>query len=236
VSPAAIGTPAFVTAGNLWLWLPQARVTIHSGGSVNVGVQAAALASTTGDAVGLFDTDADPAERSGRPATEARVRLQWGEEGARSEIGCGGHLGWIAQAVGFAQSDAVACDARIVLGPIEVRGEGYSGHALRGLGGGGISQNLGTTSAPLRDVGGWGQLNIEATSMMRIGAGCGADKPDESAVTPGGRLHNQACSGYTIVRPGGPIFLGAEFRRIETRYAVGSFADNHLNLAVGFEF
>ena len=236
VSPAALGTPAFVTAGNLWLWLPQARVTVRTGGSVNVGLQAAVLASTTGDAVGLFDTDADPAERSGRPATEARLRLQWGDEGRLSEIGCGGHLAWIAMPVGYAQSDAVACDVRILVGPIELRGEGYSGHALRGLGGGGVSQNLTVNAEPLMDRGGWGQVNVEVSPMLRLGGGCGADKPDEAALAATARLHNQSCSGYTIIRPGGPIFIGAEVRRLETRYASGTLSNNHFNLAIGFEF
>ncbi|CAN5555062.1 hypothetical protein BH09GEM1_BH09GEM1_10140 [soil metagenome] len=236
VSPAALGTPAFVTAGNLWLWLPQARVTVKTGGSVSVGLQAAVLASTTGDAVGLFDTDADPAERSGRPATEARLRLQWGEEGRVSEIGCGGHLAWIAMPVDFAQSDAVACDAHINLGPIELRGEGYSGHALRGLGGGGISQNLNIASKPLMDVGGWGQISVEVSPPFRFGGGCGADRPDADSLAATARLYNRSCSGYTIVRPGGPIFIGAEYRRIETRYSSGTWANNHINFAIGFEF
>jgi hypothetical protein len=236
ISPAAIGTPEFVTAGNLWLWLPQARVTVRTAGVVNIGLQAAALASTTGDAVGLFDTDADPAERSGRPAAEARLRLQWGEEGRKSEIGCGGHLAWIAIPVGYAQSDAVACDARIVVGPIELRGEGYSGHALRGLGGGGVSQNFNSASEPLMDAGGWGRINLELTPALHVGGGCGADKPDEATLASTARLHNQSCSGYTIIRPGGPIFIGGEFRRLETRYSSGTYANNHFNLSLGFEF
>ena len=236
ISPAAIGTPEFVTAGNLWLWLPQARVTVRTAGSFNIGVQAAALASTTGDAVGLFDTDADPAERSGRPAAEARLRVQWGEEGRKSEIGCGGHLAWIATPVDFAQSDAVACDARIVVGPLELRGEGYSGHALRGLGGGGVSQNFNSNGDPLMDAGGWGQVSIEVNPSFRFGGGCGADRPDESTLASTARLHNQSCSGYTIIRPGGPIFIGGEFRRLETRYSSDTYANNHFNLSLGFEF
>lgn len=238
ISPAAIGTPEFVTAGNLWLWLPQARVTVKTAGSFNVGLQAAALASTTGDAVGPFDTDADPAERSGRPAAEARLRLQWGEEGRQSEIGCGGHLAWIATAdPEFAQSDALACDARIIVGPLEVRGEGYSGHALRGLGGGGVSQNFNAAGKPLKDEGFWGQASIEVNPMFRFGGGCGADRPDQESLPSTARKHNQSCSGFTIIRPGGPIFIGGEFRHLETRYNGGvNLADNHFNLSVGFEF
>ena len=85
-------------------------------------------------------------------------------------------------------------------------------------------------------VGGWGQVNVEVSPMFRFGGGCGADKPDENALATTARLHNQACSGYTILRPGGPIFIGAEYRRLETRYSSGTVANNHINLAVGFEF
>ena len=236
VSPAAIGTPGFVTAGNLWLWLPQVRASVETGGPLNFGLQAAVLASTSGDAVGLFDTDADAAERSGRPATEARVRIRWGEDGPPSEIGCGGHLAWIALPGALARTDALACDARVVLGPVELRAEGYTGRGLRGLGGGGISQNLSRTGSPLEDSGGWGQVNVEANSLVRVGAGCGVDEPRQSDVSIGGRLRNRACAGYTIVRPGGPLFLGAEFRQIQTRYASGPVTNTHLNLSLGFEF
>lgn len=235
VSPAAIGTPAFAGAGNLWLWLPQLRGTIASDGAVRVALQGAVLANTTGDAVGLFDTDADAAERTQRPATEVRVRVRWGDDDRSSELGCGGHLGWVATPL-IRQTHAVACDARLLIARLELRGEAYNGKGLRGLGGGGIGQNVGRSGAPLDDGGGWAQLNVEATTAIRLGAGCGVDRPSEGAVPSGGRLRNQACAGYTIIRPGGPIFLGAEFRRLETKYATGSVANNHLNFAAGFEF
>lgn len=238
VSPAAMGTPGFVTAGNLWLWLPQVRATIEAGSSVRFALQAAVLANMNGDAAGAFDTDVDPAERSGVPATEGRVRVRWGEDDRASEIGCGGHLAYLAIAGGSSvQTYAGACDARVVLVPgLEVRGEGYIGRGLRGLGGGGVSQNLGRSGMPLDDRGGWAQLNLDVTSLLRVGGGCGADEPREADVLAGGRLRNQSCAGYAWLRPTGPMFVGAEVRQLTTRYATGSVTNNHLNLAVGFEF
>jgi hypothetical protein len=38
------------------------------------------------------------------------------------------------------------------------------------------------------------------------------------------------------VRPGGLIVVAAEYRRTETKYTTGSFANDHLNLAFGLEF
>jgi hypothetical protein len=50
LSLAALGIPEFTSAGNLWLWLPQARVTLETQGSVKLGVQGAVLAPNTGAA------------------------------------------------------------------------------------------------------------------------------------------------------------------------------------------
>lgn len=238
VSPAAIGTPAFVTAGNLWLWLPQVRATLESPGPIRLALQGAVLASTTGDAVGLFDTDADAAERSRRPATEARVRLRWGEEERASEIGCGGHLAWIAAANDvLLQSRALACDARVALAArAQVRAEAFTGRGLRGLGGGGISQNFARSGTLLESRGGWAQLDVEVHSLLRVAAGCGVDAAKEVDVPAGGRLRNTACAGSATLHPAGPLFVGAEIRRLATRYANGTIANHHLNLAAGFEF
>lgn len=236
VSPAAIGTPAFATAGNLWLWLPQIRGTLESSGDVRIGLQGAVLANITGDPVGLFDTDVDQAERSGRPALESRVRARWGETDRQGEIGCGAHVGWL-DGPSQLQTHAFACDARVAItSAVEFRGEGYDGRGLRGLGGGGIGQNLNRSALPLDDRGGWLQLNLRSGTPLGFGAGCGVDAPREAEVAPGGRLRNQACAGYATIRPGGPLFLGTEFRQLQTKYAAGTLTNNHVSLAAGFEF
>lgn len=236
VSPAAIGTPAFAAAGNLWLWLPQVRGTLETSGPVRVALQGAVLANTTGDAQTAFDTDADVAERTGVPAFEMRLRARWGEDALASEVGCGGHIARLLSGTTMHATHALACDARIAVAVVELRAEGYTGRGLRGLGGGGISQNVDRFASPLRDAGGWAQLNVDAHHMVKLGAGCGVDVPREADVLAGGRLRNASCAGYTIIRPAGPVFLGAEFRRIETKYTQGTFANDHVNLSFGFEF
>ena len=85
VSLAAVGTPAFVAAGNLWLWLPQLRVGAEMGQAVRVGLQAAVLAPASGEPAGAADPDpADLAERSERPFLEGRVRVRWGRRPRRA--------------------------------------------------------------------------------------------------------------------------------------------------------
>ena len=238
ISLASAGSPGFAAAGNLWFWIPQLRVTSEMAGRVRLGIQGAVLAPMAGEPVGLFDTDVDAGERSRRPALEARLRARWGEDAETGgEIGCGVHKGWLALAGDTLHSvDAVACDYRIPFWRVELRGEVYDGQALRGLGGGGIGQNLTSAGRPLEDRGGWVQLNFRPTPTVITGAGCGVADPDDDGLPATGRLRNTACSAHFAVRPGGPIVIGAEYRRTETKYTTGSFANDHLNLAIGLEY
>lgn len=247
ISPAASGTPDFVAAGNLWLWLPQLRVTGELGSFVRLGLQAAVLAPTSGDPATAFDTDFDAAERSRRPYLESRVRVRWGDDPSdMSEVGCAVHLGWVTvPAVGRPTPDstltskAAGCDARLSLADwLDIRGEFYAGQLMRGLGGGAISQGVGAGGRPVQNKAGWGQINVKPIPEWSFGGGVGIDDPRDRDVPQDatGRLQNTACALYTIVRPAGPIFLGAEARRIDTRYIGSTFVNHHLNLSIGFEF
>lgn len=237
-SVAALGTPDFVAAGNLWLWLPQLRAGVHSTGSVRFGLQGAVLAPTSGDAANAFDTDVDVAERSRRPFLEARGSVAWGEDELAGEIGCGAHAGWLALSnTTTVRGEAFACDARVPLGArFELRGEGYAGRGVRGLGGGAIGQNSGIGLRPPRTRAGWAQASIRVTQPLLLGVGCGVDDPQDAELAPGARLLNRACAAHMLLRGAGPLFLGAEVRRLETTYAAGRFINHHLNLGVGFEF
>ena len=232
VTPAAIGTPEFAAAGNLWLWLPQVRVGVSSTGSIRFGAQVAILAPTSGDPVASFDTDYDLAERSQRPYLQARVSATWGDSEMQREIGCGVHQGWLMPLASRVDSRAVACDATLPLSEwLGIRGELFTGEGLRGLGGGAVGQNFTAANDALGTNGGWAQLNLRPTFTLRVGAGCGVDHPDALAI----RRRNDACSAYAL-RSVGPMFFGAELRRLRTEYATGRFTNDHVTLAAGFEF
>jgi hypothetical protein len=246
ISPAAVGTPEFVGAGNLWLWLPQLRATGEIGSNVKLALQGAVLAPTSGDAVGAFDTDVDAAERTRRPYIESRLRARWGEFEMAGEIGCAVHVGWVSAGATRAVPDsmltskAFGCDGRIPLTPwLEIRGEAYAGQLVRGLGGGAVGQGIGVNGKPIRNRAGWAQVNVKPVgSIWSGGAGCGVDDPRNEDVPHDatGRLQNTACALYGVVRPAGPVFVGAEVRRLATQYAAGRVDNHHLNLAMGFEF
>ena len=239
VSVASFGTSEFATAGNLWLWLPQLRASWTLWAPVGLAVQGAVLAPTTGDPVGTFDTGLDAAERSNRPYLQGRVRVRWGEEDSRGEIGVGVHGGWVRRTDGsLATSQAIALDVLVPLGRyVEVRGELYGGQALRGLGGGGIGQNLTTTGEPVRDRGGWGQLIVRPSTIVDLGAGCGVGDPKDVDDLPARRLRNVACEAHVTMHPSGPVVVSLGWRGHRTTYVDAGVARNtHLNLALGFEF
>ena len=239
-SLASVGFPDFAGAGNLWLWIPQARVTFQTGYSLRLALQGAVLAPASGAPQSTFATQPDSAERSKRPSLQGRLRLGWGPADDPSEIAIGGHAGWLrSDSVGgdsLIDSRAITIDARIALGFLELIGEAYNGQGIAGLGGGGIGQNFAVGGEALRSQGGWAQLNIRPMRAIMFGVGCGVDDPDDRDVPLGGRLQNFACEGHLEWRPPGPLVFGFEFRRFSTRYRTGDAQASHLNLAAGYRF
>ena len=263
VSLAAVGIPNFSGAGNLWNWLAQVRLTQQlartgaAGREVRWALTGAVMSPFAGSVYPGEQDAVDAGERSRRPALEARLGARWGgEDGAETivggqigdrggEIGIGAHLGWIEVVDDrIEQSRAVSVDARAVLARgIELRGEGYAGRMLRGLGGGGIGQNFGnvppgspagSVGAPLRDVAGWAQVNVQPHALVLAGIGCGIDLANaDDAPT---RLQNTSCAAHAQWRPAQPLVLALEYRQIGTRYARGTFGVKHVNLAIGFEY
>lgn len=240
VSFASSGFPGFAGAGNLWLWIPQARATVEMGTRFRFGLQGAALAPMTPNAQGEFLTQPDSAEKSGRPTVQGRAYVGWGDGDAESQIGFGVHRGWIATSSdALIGSEAFTVDARLALGErILIQGEGFfNGQALAGLGGGGIGQNLGVGSVPVRTQGAWAQLNVRPTFAWEVGGGYGFDDPEEAdLVAATGRGKNVVITGHLHWRPGGGLLTGLEFRRLETTYAAGTAVANHINWFVGVAF
>lgn len=246
VTFAQIGWPGFWGAGNLWEWTPQARATAEFGTAVRFGVQAAAL-----DPVQVKDESysspvaADAGEKSGKPAVEGRVYLDWGDEDKESVVGFGVHRAWLATTgASTLSSQAVTVDFRVVLwGMVTVAGEAFSGQALAGLGDGGIDQNFGPQGQPIRTRGGWAQVNVQFASGWEAGGGYGMDDPNDTdfvqtdgTLPAGARLKNVAFQGHLHWKPGGGLLLGAELWHFQTTYPQGAISANHVNVFAGVAF
>jgi len=264
LSLAAVGTPDFSGAGNLWNWLGQVRLTQDIGslgsgpGRLRWAVQAAVMSPFAAQLAPGESDIVDAGDRSGRPAFEGRFRTRWGGSGGGTlstisgamlgsfggEIGIGVHHGWVATSPGVLEdSYAISMDGHMLLAPrVELRGEAYSGRLLRGLGGGGIAQNYGnapigsppsTLGPPVRDVAGWGQLNVQPFEQIITGFGCGLDLADKNDNPT--RLQNTVCAVHAEWRPVQPLVFGVEYRGLFTRYVGDTYSARHLNFVFGFE-
>jgi hypothetical protein len=239
VSFAAVGTPEFTAAGNLWFWVPQVRLTYETGSKPRFGLQGAALAPMSGNPQSAFSTVADTAEKSGRPMLQGRAYFGWGDGDAESQIGVGVHRSWFATAGDtMLVSQAYTADLRLAFGEkIQILAEGfYNGSALAGLGGGGIGQNFGVNHVPVDTRGGWAQLNLRPTFAWELGGGVGMDDPDDTDLPVTGRLKNMIYEGHLHWRPGGGFIIGAAFRRIETTYSSGVLPANSIAFFSGLAF
>ncbi|MEO8199174.1 MAG: hypothetical protein ABI679_01510 [Gemmatimonadota bacterium] len=243
-SVASLGFPEFASAGNLWLWLPQVRVTgrLTRGTGARFAVEGALLVPNEGTPQDAFTTQPDLAERSGRPNIEGRILAQWGGDDTFGELSVGGHLGWLAtNGDSLIDSKAVAVSVRApLLRWLEVRGEVFTGQALAGLGGGGIGQNLGVNGVPVETTGGWAQIILRRGARWEAGVGMGLDDPKNADVDSlTGRQKNTVSAVHLIWRPS-PLLFGLEYRHLETTYGTGPLGGarqaNHVNLAAGFEF
>jgi hypothetical protein len=244
VSPsslASIGFPEFAGAGNLWLWIPQVRLSgdLAPAGGVRIGAEVAALAPTSGDPQGAFSTQPDIAERSGRPYVQGRLRARWGAGEQQGEVSFGGHYGWLVDSTGGrVPSRALVASIWTPLGSsAELRAEAFVGQALAGLGGGGIGQNMVLDGVPVHTKGGWAQLNLRPTAAWEVGGGGGIDDPDDDDLVLGSRRRNVAAEGHVHWRHA-PAVVGVEVRGLWTRYApaVGDLSAAHVNVGAGFEF
>lgn len=245
VSYAASGIPEFAEAGNLWAWIPQARLTLEAGTALRVGIQGAALAPQIWkdyDQLGAQYLDtATNAMKSGRPFVEGRLYLDWGDGDLESQVGAGIHRGWYAtRGDSMLVSSAYTVDGRIALGEhLVILGEGFfNGQALAGLGGGGVGQNWGKGGVPVRTQGGWGQINVMPTFAWEIGGGYGTDAPNTADLDPAAnpRGKNVVIEGHVHWKPGGGLLFGAAYRRLETTYPGGTQAANHVNVFCGVVF
>jgi hypothetical protein len=264
LSLAAVGTPDFSGAGNLWNWLGQARITqdIGSLGSgpnrVRLALQGAVMTPYAAQVAPGEPDIIDAGERSGRPAFEGRMRMRWGADGRSTastisgamigsyggELGFGVHHSWVAAGPGVLQeSHAIALDGHMVLLPhVELRGEAYAGRLLRGLGGGGIAQNYGAVpiGAPPNTLGPpvrdlAGWAQLNVQPRDPLMTGVGCGIDAADPNDNPTRLQNTVCAAHVEWRPVQPLVFGFEYRQLWTRYTEDSYMARHFNLVFGFE-
>lgn len=264
-SYATVAEPALASAGNLWTWAPQVKLT-H--------VQPLANSAHLQYELGLWDPvaagynsnqlfrNASPGELSRQPGYEGRISYGRGAEHGL-QLGVGGYYSREAYPGYNGNSDtehvdayAVTADWRLPLSRwMEFSGEGYRGRSIGGLGGGVYKDIITGTSPvngavalqPLNAAGGWAQWKARFSSTAEANASMGEDngfaRDFHAVVQPSNasqsqlRARNRMFMANFIYRPKTYLILSPEFRRVWTWPIAGPA--NTLNvytLSVGFQF
>lgn len=257
VSIASAAIPQLVTAGNLWMRLPQVRIERRGGTDVKWLAQAAVLMPGTGDfpagAQTPFLLQPGAGARARLPYFQARLSLSqenWLGLNAAATFGGSAHYGRvrISTTTGDHESDSVgvALDWNLPLAPrLALLGEAFFGRNLAGFQGG-IFQGINPDFAhrigavlvpagprPIGSRGGWAQLGFTPPGADRLTlyAGYGLDDPhDEDLVSIPARdwrTRNQVFTASFLHKFSTQFSWGVEFRRFETLFAESGRRSNN---------
>jgi hypothetical protein len=257
VSVASAAIPQLVTAGNLWMRLPQVRIERWGGKRVKWMAQAAMLMPGTGDfptgTLAPFLLQPGAGARARLPYFQGRISLSqenWLGLKSAATFGVSANYGRarITTPAGDHESDSVgaALDWNIPLGPrLSLLGEAFFGRNLAGFQGG-IFQGINTDfayrngvvlvpggSRPIGSRGGWAQIGFTPPGADRLNfyAGYGLDDPrDQDLVSIPARdwrARNQAFTASFLHKPSLQFSWGLEFRRFETLYTQSGRRSNN---------
>lgn len=238
-SPTSIAStayPALWSAGNLWAWTPQVRMThrIHTGDRTRLLIQYGLLDPLTGEVPpDEYRRIPTAGESTRTPALAARIGLQ--REGGDRNASAGFGTYYSRQNWGFdrrVNAWAVTADWDLpVHRYFSFSGELYRGRAIGGLGGGTGSTLLrngpltspATAIRPVESEGGWGQLKFKPVQRWEFNAALGGDFPfrlpaagfgpvfNEPALRP---RRNTNAFWNVIYQPRTNLLFSVEYRRL----------------------
>jgi hypothetical protein len=238
-SVASLGYPAFSYSGNLWSWIPQARIEHR----INVSEQ-----STLTLQGGFLD----PVPRgTDQPAYATRVAWSRGDADRPLVLGMGSFYSKEDHGAGrSADGWAVTADWLVPLGSrVGISGEFFRGRALGSLGGAqgrsvvfnGPESDPASSMIGLNTVGGWAQLAVKLSPTIEVHAAHGQDRPFRSDLlrfSPTATMisRNRTEMFNVIYRPRTDLVFSLEYRRFKTWRIDTAENAGHVNLGVGVMF
>ena len=240
-SLAEVGIPPLSGAGNLWLWLPQARYEERIHFSSNTGLTAQAAVLQTNDNYAYVPPQFANSLEQARPALEGRFAF-WHkfDDTRRFEIAPGFHVGTSHVAGGSAGSHIGSLDWLVVPSSyFRLTGTFFKGQNVAGLG------SLGNGFVVLPDgqvkavdsSGGWAQMSIPLTSRFTLNAFGGLEADHSPFLNATSSVRNWNYASNIMYRLGANVLVGVEAMQIRTRLLSGSTGvQNHYDLALGYLF
>src|SRR5262245_9504656 len=240
-SLALVGVSPLTGAGNLWLWLPQARVEQDFHFRSGTGVRAQMGVVQTRESIPYAgSTFSGPLETS-RPGFEGRYEFFHNLDDERKiEIAPGFHRSVTHVAGGKVDSSLFSLDW--FLNPIrrvEFTGAFYTGQNVAPLGNGFLQGYTvyGGRPKAVGSIGGWGQLTIRAAPRLDFHLFSG-QQDDRNRDLGHGRIgKNLMYGGNVFFRLAPNVLIGWETTQLRTNYlGQGVRINNHHDLALAYHF
>jgi hypothetical protein len=239
-SLAQVAVSPLTSAGNLWLWEPQARVEQRFAFGKSAGLRAqVGVYETLESGTGVTGEYA-PTLGKNRPGYEGRFEF-WGSSGEdrRIEVDPGFHVSTTRVAGESVPSRILSVDWLVrPVARVDITGQFFHGENTGVIGGlrQGVSIFDGTPRA-VSSTGGWAQVKVRITSRASINFYGGQEDPRNRDLMPGGIAKNQAYAGNIMYRFGSNILGSFESSVVRTTYLnSGTQMFPHYDLAIAYLF
>ncbi len=237
---AEVGVPPLAGAGNLWLWLPQARYEerLHIGESSGITGQVAIM--QTDELYNALPAGYSNTLSKARPAIEGRAAFwhKFGEK-RRLEIAPGFHASTTHVAGSSIPSRIGSVDWLFNTGAhFDITGTFYHGQNVAGLGAlnNGFAISDARAVRPVHSTGGWTQFAVPLSSRLSLNLFSGIED-DRGIYTGQTTARDLTYASNLIYRLGPNVLLSFEALQSRTRSAAGeNSVRNHYDLALGYLF
>lgn len=240
-SLAEVGIPPLAGAGNLWLWLPQARYEERHQLGKNTGVKAQFSLMQTEEPYAMVPPSLANTLEPARPALEGRFAFwhRW-DDTRRFEVAPGFHVSTTHLGGKSVDSRIGSFDWLFVpTSYLQISGTFFKGQnvaALGALGNGFVITPTGDIR-PVDSTGGWAQLAFPLTSRWTLNIYSGVENDHNSFLTASSIVHNWTYASNVMYHIGPNVVVSLEALQMRTRSFSGvEGLQNHYDLAVGYLF
>jgi len=240
-SLAQMGVSPLTGTGNLWLWLPQARVEQDFRFGQSSGLRAQMGVIATREVGPYAGTNFTGTVEAVRPGLEGRYELFHNLDDSRHlEFAAGFHTSVTHAGGQSIDSNLVSLDWGFnPLRRVEFTGAFYSGQNVAPLGEG-YQQGFGfryREAYAVHSRGGWGQLTFHLLPRLDLHVFSGQQNDDADDLTSGRIARNLLYGGNLYFRLAPNVLLGWEATQLRTVYlGQGVRINNHYDLALAYLF
>ncbi len=240
-SLAEVGIPPLAGAGNLWLWLPQARYEERVKLGINSGFKGQLSVMQTEESYATIPTSLASTLEEARPALEGRFAF-WHkfDDTRRFEFAPGFHVSTTHVAGTSVGSHIGSLDWLVVpASHLQFSGTVFKGQNVAGLGalGNGFTITRTGDVRPVNSAGGWAQVAFPITNRLTFNVFTGLENDHSPFLAASNIVHNWTYASNVMYHLGPNVVVSLEALQMRTRSFSGvAGLQNHYDLAVGYLF